>query len=551
MDKKQQWVMFLQLLLTFLNFLLLLISISTLLKLKDEVNALKFKDLASSFENLNTISNKSSVSKHIDFQQVNMMNSIPVDASMKYANYMNKVSGLRNTLWRNNIVGRKRLKIGVPMKSLFKQFVEVSEDQKRIDGLSIDVFRAAVRVLPNKFTYQMVPFNGSSDDLLKQVALKTFDAAAGDIMIKAEGFQFLEFSHPYVEAGLSMVVKTRVDKSQPWLFFTLFTPGMWFSMAAMSVFTGFVIWFIEHQNNADLNDSPATSIATVLWISLATLYWGNRETPNSSLSQFVLGPWLLLLLVVSATFTSSLTSVLTNTNAAPSLAMDINELKRTNAVVGSDGSLFIDHYLVEVLDFKPWNIRSISSSNEYAKALSTGDIKAAFILTPYAKVIVAEYCNSFALSGPTYKLGGFGFVFQKGSALALDMSQAILRLNENGELQTMEERMLSSFNCSSISPYAAKRTQSLGAAPFLGLFVVSGCASAIALLITLIHQFRSESGSMCGRFWTSLFIVFSLFQRKIELQPTWNSSTQQQGQLSRTDGLHRLIIKHIADTASF
>ncbi|XP_065873254.1 glutamate receptor 3.2-like isoform X2 [Euphorbia lathyris] len=460
--------------------------------------------------NLHTVSKDSNtLLNHTHGFEVNMVNSSSLDSSMKFANYMNKDSGFRKTKRRNN-----RLKIAVPMKSSFKQFVEVSDDEKRINGFSIDVFRAALRLLPNKFIYQMVPFNGSSDDLLKKVALKTFDAAVGDIMIKAEGFQFLEFSHPYVEAGLARVVKTRVDKSQPWLLFTLFTPGMWFSMAGMSLFTGFVVWFIEHQNNEELNESPARSISTVLWISLATLYLGHRETRNNSLSHFVLGPWLLLMLVVSATFTSSLTSLLTNSGAAPSLAMDVNELKRSNAIVGSNGNLFVDQYLVEVLGFKPRNIRSMSSSNEYAKALSAGDIKAAFILTPYAKVFLAEYCRGFAVAGPTYKLGGFGFVFQKGSALALGMSQAILRLSESGELQMMEERMLSSFTCS-VSASHAKKTQSLGAEPFLGLFIISGCASAIALLIALFRQLKSESGPIGGRFWSSLFILFSLFQRKI------------------------------------
>ena len=133
------------------------------------------------------------------------------------------------------------------------------------------------------------------------------------------------------------------------------------------------------------------------------------ETPTNSLSHLVLAPWLFLMLVVTSTFTASLTSIMTDSQFSPS-AVDIDMLKRTKAVVGCDGSSFVIQYLVKVLRFKRNNIRSLASINDYAKALSSGDIEAAFFLAPYAKVFLAKYCRGFATAGPTYKLGGFGFV---------------------------------------------------------------------------------------------------------------------------------------------
>lgn len=123
----------------------------------------------------------------------------------------------------------------------------------------------------------------------------------------------------------------------------------------------------------------------------------------------MLAPWLFLLLVVSSTFTASLTSLLTNPHPEPSI-LDVDVLKRTDAMVGCDGSSLVIQYLVKVLRFKPQNIRAIASSDDYAKALANGDIKAAFILMPHAKIFHAKYCRGFTITGPTYKLGGFGFV---------------------------------------------------------------------------------------------------------------------------------------------
>lgn len=69
------------------------------------------------------------------------------------------------------------------------------------------------------------------------------------------------------------------------------------------------------------------------------------------------------------------------------------------------------------------------------------------------------------------------------------MSQAIYILNESGEMQRREEDMLSSSSCS-VSTSDANVTPSLGPEPFIGLFIISGGASTVALLITLIRLLR-------------------------------------------------------------
>ncbi|EEF38777.1 glutamate receptor 2 plant, putative [Ricinus communis] len=137
------------------------------------------------------------------------------------------------------------------------------------------------------------------------------------------------------------------------------------------------------------------------------------------------------MLVVSATFTTSFTSLMTNSHIKPSKTY-INMLRRTNAAIGYDGSSFVIQYLVKVLGFKPKNIGSIASIDDHAEALASGNIIAAFILMPYAKVLLEKYCTGFNIAGPTYELGGFGFVSPKVSTLAFDMSEAIVRLRVSG-----------------------------------------------------------------------------------------------------------------------
>jgi hypothetical protein len=70
----------------------------------------------------------------------------------------------------------KPLKIGVPARGAFNQFVRLNYDKETnrtlISGFSIDVFKAVVERLPYKLPHVFVPFNGSYDEMVQQVHSK-------------------------------------------------------------------------------------------------------------------------------------------------------------------------------------------------------------------------------------------------------------------------------------------------------------------------------------------------------------------------------------------
>jgi hypothetical protein len=70
----------------------------------------------------------------------------------------------------------KPLKIGVPARDAYNQFVRITYDKETnrtfITGFSIDVFEAVVERLPYQLPYVLVPFNESYDDMVQQVYYK-------------------------------------------------------------------------------------------------------------------------------------------------------------------------------------------------------------------------------------------------------------------------------------------------------------------------------------------------------------------------------------------
>lgn len=89
-------------------------------------------------------------------------------------------------------------------------------------------------------------------------------------------YHLVDFSQPYVESGLQMVVTKQPAKSnEAWMFFNAFTRDMWLMMAALHVFVGFVIWFIELEANADLK-----GLGSMLWFLVTVIFYAHSKSFN-------------------------------------------------------------------------------------------------------------------------------------------------------------------------------------------------------------------------------------------------------------------------------
>ncbi|KAM1177301.1 hypothetical protein COP2_017197 [Malus domestica] len=404
--------------------------------------------------------------------------------------------GLQTTPnWWTPVNVDRPLKIGVPARGAFKQFVDVKHDpgtnETRISGFSIDVFKAAVEYLPYQLPYELVPFNGSYDEMVKLVYNKSLDAAVGDFEVISDRYHYVEFTQPYISSGLEMVVPVKPDKlKEKWMFMRAFTTEMWFMLFVTHLALCFVVWLIENEHG----DNPEIKgIGAMLWFSVTILFFANREQVHNNWARLVLAPWLVVILAVTATFTASLTSMMTLSQVHPSM-LDIGTLHKLNATVGCNGNSFIVRYLTDVLDFRPENIKSIASIGDYPSAFEKQDIAAAFFVVPHAKVFLAKYCKGYVTTGPVYKPSGFGFVFPKGSPLAIDISEAMLAATENGQIEKLEKQMLaglSSPNCTSSNNLNGGPV-GIGPGPFSGLFQISGLACSLAYLVIVARIVRKH-----------------------------------------------------------
>ncbi|KAL6191516.1 hypothetical protein ACLB2K_037906 [Fragaria x ananassa] len=400
----------------------------------------------------------------------------------------------------------KKLRIGVPVKH--------------------------VKKLPFPIRYEFSTFdNGTYDDLLYQIhlqasfnykvsntyihacrplmhtpsfSIKKYDAVVGDTTIVANRSLYVDFTLPYSESGVSMILTT----------------GIAF------IVTGVVIWALEHRENIEFRGPPQQQLGMIFWFSFSTLVFAHRDKVVKNWSRFVLIIWVFMVLILTQSYTASLASMLTVQKLQPAFT-DIKEIQRNGYKVGYQNSSFIKGFLIEHLKFNETKLVPLETIQEYHNALSKGNktdrVAAILDEVPYLKLFLHKTsCSKYTMVGPTYKTDGFGFAFPLGSSLVSYMSRAILNVTQDKTL--MDEIQSKSFDyqpaCEDQRAKIASEGPSLGISSFGGLFIIAGVASMVALSLHMYHflcshwpAFRTICSSE-STFWAKLVEMTKHFDKK-------------------------------------
>ncbi|KAL9177138.1 hypothetical protein ABFS82_01G039400 [Erythranthe guttata] len=394
----------------------------------------------------------------------------------------------------------KKLKVGVPVKDGFTDFVRVtwnSDNSTTVEGYCIDVFDAVMAALPYGVPYEYIPFAttdhkmaGDYNALTQQVYLGNYDAVAGDVTILANRSQYVDFTLPYTESGVSMVVPIQHDKSKnTWLVFKPLTRELWFTTFFSCVAIGCLVWFLERDVNTEFSGSPLHEFGMIFWFAFSTMVFAHRERVISNCARFLLIIWLLAVFVLTQSYSASLTSILTIQKVEPAVT-DINELIRNKEYVGYSNTSFVFGFLKK-MEFDASRLRSFKSAEEMDELLSKGSanggIAAAFHEIPYIKLFLGKYCSKYMMAGPTYKAEGFGFVFPIDSPLVPDVSREILNVAEGQKMVEIETTWLGDkTKCPDLNSLLPPK--SLGLSSFRGLFIMVGIAGVLALIFRFFSK---------------------------------------------------------------
>ncbi|XP_064938921.1 glutamate receptor 2.1-like [Musa acuminata AAA Group] len=399
--------------------------------------------------------------------------------------------------WEMPLSGKK-LRIGVPLFDETDEFVKVERNPITnvitVSGFCIDVFEAALQTLPYALPHEYIPFEnekglcaGTYNDLVDQVYFQKYDSVVGDVTIRENRSRYVDFTLPYTESGIAMLVpvKDSINKNA-WIFLKPLTFDLWLGSLAAFFYTGFVVWVLEHRINMEFRGPVSQQLGTIFYFSFSTLVFAHREKLENLLSRIVVIIWVFVVLILTSSYTASLTSMLTVQQLQPTVT-DLHELQNNGEYVGYPVNSFVKGLLMQ-LNFDEKRMRGYSYSNEYVEALKkgshSGGVAAIVHEIPYIKQFLSKYCKGYTMVGPIYKTAGFGFVFPKGSPVVPDISRGILNVTEGDSMIQIEKKWFGGRD-SCLKQGDIVGSGSLGFNSFWGLFLLSGAVSTCALVIFL------------------------------------------------------------------
>ncbi|KAM3194676.1 hypothetical protein ACQJBY_070993 [Aegilops geniculata] len=401
--------------------------------------------------------------------------------------------------------GQTVLKIAVPLKNGFHEFVEVTgpiSEKQNITGYSIDIFEAAMRTLHPVPCYEFIVFDGPYDELVGNVSLGVYDGAVGDVTITAQRVTVADFTVPYTQSGVSMLVLTEDEPNTiSWTFVKPLSKNLWFATIAFLFYTGFVVWMIELPTNQECQGLSLTQCSTALYFVFSTLTFSHGQSIRSPLTKIVVVIWCFVVLILVQSYTASLSSMLTAKRLRPRVS-NLDQLQWNDDFVGYQDDSFVRYFLINRHNISESRLRNYSTKEEYDVALrkgsKNGGVSAIVDEIPYLTSFISDsrYKKDFMMLGCIYKTPGFGFAFRQGFLLVHNISTAILNLAEGVSGSQIEVKWfgttLPSIGASTISE---SDSAPLTLQSFSGLFVITGSISTLMLLIGIVKLFNDKSNT--------------------------------------------------------
>jgi ABC-type amino acid transport substrate-binding protein len=266
---------------------------------------------------------------------------------------------------------------------------------------------------------------------------KQADAGVAAISITSEREGVVDFTTPFYESGLGVLVKAHGQSATSVIADAIFsTIVLKFALLLLVILliVAHLIWFFERNANPEQFPKPyLRGIWESAWWALATILSGGCDAkgPVVVVGRIVAAFWMLLCIVVITYFTAAITTIMT-VNQLSSDINGINDLpgKKVATVKGSTAETYLNEHGLKVSPFD-----TIDGAFE---ALAHDEVDAVVydqpILDYHVKVGGAA---SEQVVGRLFQRQNYGIALQQDSPYRKQINSALLKLREEGVIDEL------------------------------------------------------------------------------------------------------------------
>jgi polar amino acid transport system substrate-binding protein len=304
------------------------------------------------------------------------------------------------------------------------------EPDGSLRGYSIDLWTEVARRLGATTTWVTTK---SIDELLATVTSNNADVAIAGISMTPKREEVLDFSHPYFDSGLQVMVRNKGNRGALGVVWeTVKSPAIWQPFLVLliaSVVIAHVMWLAERRHNPDFPRTYGKGMWESFWWSIVNVTTGGdaEKKVRRPLGRITAMLWMATGVFLVAYLTGSVTSAIT----VKELRSDITGIsdldgRRTVTVKGSTSAALLDqlgygHDDVLLLDRPVYD------------RLRKGEIDAIVFDSPvlrYAERTIGR--GQLRVVGPIAEADKYGIALPAGSVLREPIDRILLEMAKDG-----------------------------------------------------------------------------------------------------------------------
>jgi polar amino acid transport system substrate-binding protein len=303
-------------------------------------------------------------------------------------------------------------------------------------GFSIELWDRLAKETNVEYELVWLESVGGLIDALKK---KEADAAIAAISITAERQAAVDFSQPFYESGLSILVNAQSQSSLGLLAKSLFTPEFVKLLLAVLVllfFTAHLVWVFERKRNPEQFPAPYfKGVWESGWWAISTILSGGCDAKGPVVigGRIVGAFWMLVCIIFITYFTASITSIMT----VQQLTSDING---PNDLPGRPVATVKGTTAEKYLASRKVEVHAFTTIDEAYAALDKKQVQAVVYDAP---ILLFHLKSNPGLKqqvvGRLFQRQNYGVGLQHDSTHRAAINEALLKLRESGfldELQT-------------------------------------------------------------------------------------------------------------------
>jgi len=310
----------------------------------------------------------------------------------------------------------------------------------RLMGFSIDLWEAVAKEAG--FAFEMRNLE-TVPQILEAVKTRQADVAIAAISITAERHAAMDFSQPYYDSGLQIMVATNAARNdnlgsnlsrQFMNWNTVKVVGL--VLLVMFLISHLVWWFERRRNPEMYPEAYAPGVWESFWWTISMLCTGGCEAkgPMGVPARLVAILWMVVSIVLIAYFTAAVTTEMTVKSLTGDIGGpgDLPGLK-VGSVAGSTAETWLRNNKAKVSSYP--NVASAIA------ALNSGELKAVVYDAPVLRYYLSKKVGTrLRLVGPTFEKQSYGIGLQPESPLRLPINRALLALNERGFIEELQKK---------------------------------------------------------------------------------------------------------------